>query len=120
MSISALSPQLALALIQKGILRHNTEIDAAYKGVDLSGAAIASVRGNFIITSAKQTPSDIIFETRDTSDGSKRSIKCTDVYMIDGMDPSRFAGIYGLNETGDPIKQAARRGRKPKAKVVAQ
>lgn len=114
-----MSPSLTSRLIEKGIIRINTEVDAYYNGYDMAGVAQARTPGNFTIQGAKKTADTFIFEVRNTIDGSQRKIDCREVNMIDGMEPVRFAEIYGLTEDGAEIKQGKRRGRKPKARVAA-
>ncbi len=109
-----MNPTLTAKLIEKGVLRFNTEIDAFYNGIDIAGVAQARTPGNFTIVGARKKEGVFLFEVRNTIDGSKRVISSDDVNMIDGMEPERFAEIYGLTEEGVDIKQGKRRGRKPK------
>lgn len=108
---------MALKLIEKGVITERTEIDAYYKGVDIGGAALARTQDNFTVVSAKAIGGTVLFEVVSTTDGSKRRIDTNDVFKIDGMEPQRFASIYGLTAQGVDVKQGKRRGRKPKAKM---
>lgn len=114
-----MNPTLTSRLIEKGIIRINTEVDAYYNGIDMAGIAQARTPGNFTIQGAKKKGDTFIFEVRNTIDGSKRTVDCREVTLIDGMDPARFAEIYGLTEDGVEVKQGKRRGRKPKARAAA-
>lgn len=112
-----MNPSLASLLIEKGIIRINTEVDAYYYGIDMAGIAQARTPGNFAIQSAVKKADTFIFEVRSTIDGSFRKLDCREIDLIDGMEPARFAEIYGLTPTGETIRQGKRRGRKPKIKV---
>jgi hypothetical protein len=111
------SPELIRKLIEQKVIRENTEIDAYYKGVDIGGANIARVQGNFAIRGAKLKNNEVIFEVVSTQDGSPRKIPAQDIIRIDGMELERFANNYGMTLGGETVKQGKRRGRKPKAKV---
>lgn len=114
-----MSPDLARKLIQKGVIHENTEIDAYYQGIDIGGATLARVQGNFAIKAAKVIGERLVFETVSTADGRPRRIECTDVLKIDGMEPERFAANFGMTTDGATVKQGKRRGRKPKASKEA-
>jgi hypothetical protein len=111
--------ELIRKLIQEGVIHENTEIDACYQGVDIGGAQLAMVQGNFAIKAAKVIQGGVFFDTVSTQDGSQRRIAAAAIVRIDGMEPERFAENYGLTPEGKPIKQGKRRGRKPKAKAKA-
>lgn len=114
-----MNPFLALALIQKGAIKEGTEIEGYYKGIDLSGSAIARVPGIFSVREAKQTKDgEIFFICRDTRDGAKRKIICPDVSLIDGMEPERAASVYGFMMEGDTVVALKKRGRKAKDEQV--
>ncbi len=106
---------LVQKLIERGAIKARTEIEAHYRGVDLSGAPMARVRGNFIILAARAIGDQIIFDGFSTEDGRKQRILSEDIINIDGMDIERFASIYGLSLSGEVLRQGKRRGRKPKA-----
>lgn len=110
---------LVQKLIEKGAIRARTEMEAHYNGVDISGARLARVRGNFIVIAAKAIGDKIAFDGVSTDDGAKQNFLAEDIIAIDGMDPERFANIYGMNEFGEILRQGKRRGRKSKA-VLAQ
>lgn len=109
-----LTSDLTDLLIQKGLIKVNTEIDADYMAYDIAGVKNARTPGNFMIMGAKKKGDTFVFEGRSTVDGSRHQIDCRDVRQIDGMSPNRFAETYGLTVKGDKIKEGKRRGRKPK------
>lgn len=102
-------------LIDKGAIKRETEVEANYKGKDLSGSPLARARGVFLILGARLMEDQVMFDAVDTRWGQRQSIRSEDILRIDGMEPERFANIFGLTEEGEPLKQGARRGRKPKA-----
>jgi len=113
---------LVRKLVSNGIIRQNTEIDAYYMGVDISGCPIARTRGTFFIRNVKinERTSTIIFDTVSTVDGLPKTIFSNDVKRVDGMPIDRLAGIYGISGIGEAINQGKRRGRRPKAKVEVE
>lgn len=111
--------ELVQKLIEKSAIKQRTEIEAYYKGMDLSGARIARVRGNFIVLGARLVEGRIWFDGLSTIDGRRDRFLAEDILLIDGMDPERFAQNFGLNMEGEPLRQGKRRGRKPKA-LLAQ
>jgi hypothetical protein len=105
-------------LTQIGVIRQNTEIEATYLGVDLSGNPLTPSRGTFFIQNIALTKDGgaAIFTTVSTVDGSGRKIRSENVHTVDGMPIERLAGIYGIDEGGSAIAQGKRRGRRPRAK----
>jgi len=109
---------LVRKLIEAQVIRQNTELDAYYMGVDISGRPIARTRGTFFVQAVKVLGETVIFETVSTVDGHKRTVKSPDVVAVDGMPIDRLGSIYGINASGGKIDQGKRRGRRPRAKVV--
>lgn len=105
-------------LIEKGAIKRETEVEASYLGTDISGSLLARSTGVFRVLGARLMEDQVLFDTVDVRWGKTQLIKSEDITRIDGMDPARFANIFGLNEEGDPLRLGARRGRKPKIKVV--
>lgn len=111
-----MNTELVHKLIEKGAIKERTEIEAYYNGKDLSGARIARVRGTFIVKKAlRLAEGRIAFVGSSIIDGHPEQFVSDDILMIDGMDPERFANIYGFDDTGNVLRQGKRRGRKPKA-----
>lgn len=111
---------LVKKLISSGVIRQNTEIEAVYKGVDISGRAIAPTRGTFFVQNVKINSERemIFFQTISTVDGAPRTILAEEIDTIDGMPVERLACIYGIDATGGKIEQGKRRGRRPRAKIA--
>ena len=111
-----MNTKLIRKLVTSGVIRENTEIEAFYKGVDMTGCERARVRGSFFIRGLKVNDEAgvTIFSTVSTIDGRPRTVLSEDVISVDGMPVDRLASIYGLDATGGKMVQGKRRGRKPK------
>lgn len=107
-------------LISTGVIRQNTEIEALYNGIDISGRPIARTLGTFFVQSVKinEEKEMVFFDTISTVDGSARKIMSSEIQALDGMPVERLASIYGIDATGGKIDQGKRRGRRPRAKVA--
>jgi hypothetical protein len=110
---------LARKLIAKGAIRQKTEIDAKFRGVGIDGKRSALTQGTFFIKGARMTVDNLIFEAVNTQDGDTIRIDVNDIYKVDGMEPSRFAQINGLDGDGEPVKPGKRRGRRTNAEKAA-
>lgn len=106
--------ELARALLERNVIRKETEITARYKAPYMGGRDYAQLVGDFLIQRAVKTQDRVLFDATDVSQGRSYRIACEDVLRIDGMDMKRFAKIYNLTEDGTPTKAAKRRGRRPK------
>jgi len=111
-----MNTNLARKLVSAGVIRQNTEIEAEYRGVDLSGRPMIKCRGHFFIQAVKIINEEVIFETVSVVDGTPRRIKSSDVLFMDGMPVQKVASIHGISDKGDKLKEGKRRGRKPKNK----
>jgi hypothetical protein len=99
-------------LVDRDIITEDTEIEATGRRRDLSGLAhiVFSNTFYYVAHSLDDNGSGnvIVIDTRDGA-----------VSTVDGMEPRRLASIYALNDEGLPIRQGARRGRKPKVREAA-
>lgn len=111
-----MNTNLARKLVTAGIIRQNTEIEAEYRGIDLSGRPIIKSRGHFFVQAVKIINEDVVFEAISVVDGTPRRIKSTDILFMDGMTVQKIAAIHGISDKGDKLKEGKRRGRKPKNK----
>lgn len=111
-----MNTNLARKLVSAGVIRQNTEIEAEYKGIDLSGRPLIKSRGNFFVQSVKIINEEVIFDVVSVVDGSPRRIKSSDILFMDGMAVKTVASIHGISDKGDKLKEGKRRGRKPKPK----
>ena len=107
--------ELAKTLIQKGIIRERTTIEAYYFAHGLSCADNSRVLGEFYILRAKKRGDDFVFDVFNGENAI--TVKAQDILSVDGMDEPRLAEAYMLTETGDIIPEGKRRGRKPKGYI---
>ena len=110
---------LVRKLVSAGVLRQNTEIEAKYRGIDLSGRPIIECKGHFFIQNIKILGEEALFDTISVIDGSSRRIKADDILFVDGMPIHKVASVYGISDRGLKLKEGKRRGRKPRAKENA-
>jgi len=109
-----MKPEILKTLIEKDILTHKSEIEAAYRAIDISGSPLAKNIGVFSVKMVVQQKDKIYIDCVSVADGHRRKIDPVDVTKIDGMDIKRLFQVYGLSETGAKLYQGKRRGRKPK------
>lgn len=114
--------KLVRKLIETGVIRQHTEIEASYYGVDIAGVRNAKVVGTFFIEGVRinEKTGTVIFDTISTKNGAKRTISNADVLSIDGMDLTRLAANYNMDDKGGHVPEPTRRGRKPGAKRAAE
>lgn len=113
---------LVRKLIETGVIRQQTEIEAYYVGADMAGVRNTKVLGTFFIQGVRlnETAGTVIFDAISTKNGSKKTIRNEDVVSIDGMDLTRLAANYNFDAEGGHVPEPTRRGRKPGAKRAAE
>lgn len=113
---------LVRKLIETGVIRQQTEIEAFYVGVDMAGVRNARVKSSFFVQGVRliEATGTVIFDAVSTLNGSKVTIRNADVISIDGMDLERLAANYNLDLAGGHVPEPTRRGRKPGAKAAAE
>jgi hypothetical protein len=109
---------LSKKLVERGIIRPGTEIEALYEALDLSGVHRTECRDNFVIMSIKGLD-EPVFEIA-ARDGRRKRIGSAAIIKIDGMEPGRLASIYNIKPDGSDKPPGKRRGRKPKVRVDGQ
>jgi hypothetical protein len=106
---------LAEKLINKNIIKIETEVDAYYEAISLNGTTKIKTAGTFsILRIAKNTNDNIIFELSSTYDGSKMILPVNAIFKIDGMLPEELAKAFDIKEDGTDQPIGKKRGRKPK------
>lgn len=104
-----MTPSLAIQLIQSGVIHKGSMITLPrpQDGPDKVG--------NFMISEARTNRhrTNVTFCYEDMS-GITRQVSCTGVLLFDGMEASRLAANYDLDENGVYVPPPPRRGRKPK------
>lgn len=113
---------LVRKLIETGVIRQQTEIEAFYVGVDMAGVRNARVKGSFFVQGVRliEATGTVIFDAVSTLNGAKVTIRNADVVSIDGMDLERLAANYNFDLAGGHVPEPTRRGRKPGAKAAAE
>lgn len=106
--------ELARALLERNVIRKETEVTARYRAPYIGGIDYAHLVGNFLIQRAVKAADRVLFDVTDLEQGRQHRIPCEDVLRIDGMDLKRLSKIYNLTEDGTPTKPSKRRGRRPK------
>lgn len=104
-------------LIEKGYFTKGTEVDATYRGNDLSGQPVHVFERTFTVSSLMETRKTkrLLFDLVSIEDGRKIRIDISNIVRIDGMTPERFGQNYMIDEDGTDIKPIGkRRGRRPK------
>lgn len=106
--------RLVRKLIETGVIRQKTELEANYRAVDIGGVRSAEVLGSFFIEQVRITKTgNTLFDVASTEDGRKQTIQCGDVVSIDGMSLDRLIANYNLDTEGNSVPEPKRRGRKP-------
>lgn len=108
-------------LIERDIIRQGTEIEVFHYGHGLSCQSDVLTKGTFSIQSASviSDGANIIFTGRSQETGKICRFESEQIMTLDGMTADRLAAIYSMTEDGEEIKQGKRRGRRPKAQILA-
>lgn len=107
---------LAKVLIERKILNTHTELEIEYMGLDLSGSNTVKSKDFFNIVKVTTQDDRLLLDVVSVRDGHRRVVKSEQIVNVDGMDPLRFASVYGIKANGGNAAQQKRRGRKPKPK----
>lgn len=109
--------ELLRKLIEKQYFKIGTEVNATFKGHDLSGLAHNYFEETFTVLALLESrkTGKLIIELGSVFDGDRVRVKTDAITMIDGMTPERFGENYMINEDGSDLKPTGRRrGRRPK------
>jgi hypothetical protein len=107
---------LVRKLVEAGIIKENTEIEANYIGMDISGSPLAKGKGFFNLKALKvnEKIGRVIFHTVSTIDGSPKILMDHEVCKIEGMEIHQLAQVHGIDPLGGLVPvEGKRRGRKP-------
>lgn len=102
---------LAKLLIAKNAINETTEVGITYQSKGIGHESVI-VTGNFVIKKIIQSEEDVHFIGADTVAGKRVKFACNTIYEIDGMEPDRFARVYGITLNGEKVQRARKRGRK--------
>lgn len=112
---------LAIALVNKGVLPVGTEVEARFNAVGLGSINNVQVVGEFSIANViVKDDGKVVFDLRMLRDGSATQVLAESILTIDGMDPVRYASVYNVTANGGTQKQGKRRGRKPKNRKLEE
>jgi hypothetical protein len=111
-----LKPELSKILIERGVIRESTIVEAYHFTKGLSCTNNSKVLGEFAVIRALKRGNDIVFDVL-TRDNIKEEIDALDVITVDGMDEPRLAKAFMLTIDGNKLSAGKRRGRKPKGYV---
>ena len=88
--------KLGETLIQRKIVKEDTEIEAWYKANEFGGGYFDQL-GMFTINKIDQnTQGEVCFHARSNIDGKWHDFGYNDIVKIDGMEPSKLANAYGI------------------------
>lgn len=113
-------PKLLAQLIERGVIRPRSEVDATYLGRDLGGNSLVRQTGTFLVMEVLSTSDGYVLDCANTLDGRRRRLPGEAVLKIDGMTPERMGANFALSEDGEPMKVGKRRGRKPKNRTIVE
>ncbi|MFA5490840.1 MAG: hypothetical protein WC284_16795 [Candidimonas sp.] len=103
---------LAEILVQKGLLKQHMEVDARYHSIGIDHQEVVA-ESTFTIEEIKKDTNGVNFLLSRAADGKKVLAAPTNIFRIDGMDPIRYARVYGINVDGSHVGRTRRkRGRK--------
>lgn len=108
--------ELTKILIEKGIIKEGTLIEAYHSVKSLSCVDNSKIVGEFIVLKAKKRQDAIFFEVL-SGTNTKKEICASDILMVDGMDEPRLGEAFMLKITGEKIPSQRKRGRKSKEEM---
>lgn len=117
-----MNPTVLTQLVTRKLINTNTELTCKYKGATIDGRAMANEQAIILVNniSFNEDLQKYVFTGKSTFDGSAKQFDQDQIVEIDGMDPNRFARVFGISPVGGTIKEGKRRGRKPKNRIVEE
>ena len=110
---------LALALLNKGVLGRDTEIDAVHTVPDMAGHLTVNSEDTFTIIQAKTGNERVWVLAARNTDGRHVTLPDSAITRIDGMEPERCARAFNMKPDGKRAQTGKKRGRKPKHRPAA-
>ena len=105
-----MNPNLAKMLVQRGVIRQGTVLEAYQSAKSLSCVYDSFAISRYVVLGASTSGEWVYFNV--ASDATERHrIRCDFVSSIDGMEIERVAAAHQLREDGSVIKPTSRRGR---------
>jgi hypothetical protein len=116
-----LNHNLAQVLLERSIIKAETEVDALYTSMDIDGITTRKSSGTFMVRRAYKSETGLIsFELASIRDGSRVRVLADDIIKIDGMAPERIAAVYNIRGDGSKQNVGKKRGRKPKVRTAEE
>ncbi len=107
--------RLAEIFIQKGIIRHNTNVSANYVTEQFGGVLKLEALSDFLVIRAiKMEDGSIVFDLKQVNSNARHRVPASAIQKIEGMDPARIASVYNLKADGTQKTIGRKRGRKPR------
>lgn len=110
---------LAKILVQRGVVRQGTVLEAYQTAKGLSGVCDSFEMKRYIVLGAS-TSGDWVYFTVASSQTERQRIRCDFVASIDGMAIERVATAHQLREDGSEIKTTTRRSRTKRAALMLE
>lgn len=117
-----MNDNLLEALINRGIMRQDTEFVAKYLATGLDGECNRPVSGLFVTKSVVKIKGKFYIKAIRKDNEEQYKIDPVNVVEMDGMDPARLANIFNIKPDGskqkikrDEFGNPIRPGRKPKS-----
>jgi hypothetical protein len=105
-----MEPNLAKILVQRGVIRQGTVLEAVQSAKGLSGVCDALALKRYVVLSASVSDGWVFFKVASNPEERQR-IRCDVVSSIDGMLIERVTTAHQLRSDGSEIKAKPRRTR---------
>ena len=115
-----MEPVLAKILVQRGVIRQGTVVEAVQIAKGLSGVVCdAFATKRYVVLAASVSEGWVYFAVA-SSPTERHRIRCDFVRSIDGMDIERVATAHQLRKDGSEIKSKPRRSRTKRSLPLLQ
>lgn len=102
--------KLARALVQRGVIRQGTVLEAYQSAKSLAGICDSHKSMTYVVLGAKATTETVTFEVIG-ADRVRYRVPCDFVQTLDGMKVDRVAASHHLTEDGeDAVKKRRQKG----------
>ena len=105
-----MEPVLAKILVQRGVIRQGTVLEAMQSAKSLSGVCNSFALRRYVVLSATSSEGWVYFTVASNQEERHR-VRCDFVSTIDGMAIERVATAHQLRSDGSEIKSKPRRSR---------
>lgn len=101
---------LAKVLVQRGVIRQGTVLEAIQSAKGLSCVCDSYTESRYVVLGASTTDDWVYFNVA-VSKTERQRVRCDYITGIDGMATERVAAAHQLHTDGSPIVPTSRRGR---------